>query len=208
MRSMLAIAILCLLAIPVIGICQDEEELPPEWTFDDDEDIRNWGGMNNLEALELDDVKDQKGEIRSVLLTVSTGVDPYVFPDGAWGGFIADVLPFDGGEYDTIYIGVRVNVSDTWQIYYISDVDGNYAEAQSQNFQVNATGKFEDLEFEMETGGWQDRMITGFRLDPGVAAGVEAEIDYISLRGIPADAADQAVEYNGKLAATWGDIKR
>ena len=62
---------------------------------------------------------------------------------------------------------------------------GNYAEAQRQNFQVNASDDFQDLEFVMERGGWQERTITGFRLDPGTIGGVEAEIDYLSLRGIP-----------------------
>jgi len=207
MRTAMMIALAFLFGLITSGVCQGQQ-LPPEWTFDDADGIMNWGGMNQLEPLELDEVEDSKGETRTILRTVSTGSDPYVFPGGGWGGFTGDIEPFDGGEYDTIYIGVRANVTNVWQIYYISDEDGAYAEAQRQNFDVSASDDFEDLEFNMERGGWQERMITGFRLDPGTLAGVEAEIDYLSLRGIPEDVAPKAVEYIGKLAVTWGDIKR
>ena len=207
MKGTIAITLLLLFVFPAAVMCQDEE-LPPEWTFDDEDEILTWGGMNQLAPLEVDDVKDQKGNLRSILRTESLGGDPYVFPGGAWGGFVPDILPFDGGEYDTIYIGVRANVSSQWQIYYISKEDGGYAEAQRQNFQVNASDKFEDLEFVMERGGWQERTITGFRIDPGTVAGVIAEIDYVSLRGIPDDGTPKAVDYNGGLAITWGGIKR
>jgi hypothetical protein len=195
-----------LFGLLTLSVCQGQQ-LPPEWIFDDEDDIMNWGGMNQLLPLELDEVKDKKGETRTILRTVSTGSDPYVFPDGGWNGFIGDIDPFDGGEYDTIYIGVRANVTSSWQIYYISDEDGTYTEAQRQNFPVSESDDFEDLEFVMVEGGWQDRMITGFRLDPGTLAGVEAEIDYLSLRGIPEDVAPKAVEYTRKLAVTWGDIR-
>lgn len=207
MRTAMMITLASLFGLLTLSVCQGQQ-LPPEWTFDDEDDIMNWGGMNQLEPLELDEVKDSKGETRTILRTVSTGSDPYVFPDGGWGGFIADIEPFDGGEYDTIYIGVRANVTSTWQIYYISDEDGAYSEAQRQNFPVSQSDDFEDLEFVMVEGGWQERMIRGFRLDPGTLAGVEAEIDYLSLRGIPEGVAPKAVEYIGKLAVTWGDIKR
>jgi hypothetical protein len=207
MKTAMMIALASLFGLLTSGVCQGQQ-LPPEWTFDDEDDIMNWGGINQLLQLELDEVKDKKGETRTILRTVSTGSDPYVFPDGGWNGFIGDIDPFDGGEYDTIYIGVRANVTSTWQIYYISDEDGAYSEAQRQNFPVSASDDFEDLEFVMMEGGWQERMITGFRLDPGTLADVEAEIDYLSLRGIPEDVAPKAVEYMEKLAVTWGDVKR
>jgi hypothetical protein len=207
MKYLFTLLSVCLFfGLTINGICQDDE-LPPEWLFDDDEDIQKWGGANQLQPLELDEVKDKKGETRTIVTTISTGGDPYIFPDGGWGGFVPDVLPFDGGEYTTIYIGVRANVSSQWQIYYITEEDGTYAEAQRQNFQVDASDDCQDLEFVMERGGWQERTITGFRLDPGTVAGVEAEIDYLSLRGIPEELVDQAVNYNGKLVATWGSIK-
>ena len=195
-----------MLSFAATGICQDDE-LPPEWLFDSNKDIEHWGGMNQLQPLEIDDVKDAKGETRSVVITVSTGGDPYIFPDGDWGGFIADVPPFDGGEYPIIYIGVRANVTATWQIYYVTEDDGEFSERQRQNFQVAASDDFLDLEFEMETGGWQDEVVTGFRIDPGTVAGVEAEIDYLSLRGIP-EGLEQAVDQTGKLSTTWGSIRR
>lgn len=198
MKIIVIITLSCLLGLATVGLCQDEE-LPPEWLFDDDDEIVGWQGLNHLLPLELDEVKDKSGKDRTVLLTVSTGGDPYVRPKMD--------TPFDGGEYTTIYIGVRANITNSWQIYYITDEDGAYSERQRQNFQVAASDDFLDLEFVMENGGWQDEVVTGFRLDPGTAAGVEAEIDYLSLRGIP-EGIEQAVESNGKLAVTWGELKK
>ena len=207
MRCIFGITVLlCLLCLSTAGICQDEP-LAPEWLFDDEEEIATWGAPNQLMPLELDEVKDKKGNTRTIVLTISTGGDPYIFPGGDWNGFGPDIEHFDGGEYDTIYIGVRANVTNTWQIYYITEEDMAYAEAQRQNFQVNASDDFEDLEFVMERGGWQERMVAGFRLDPGTEAGVEAEIDYLSLRGVPEDLVPKALEPGSKLAVTWGTIK-
>lgn len=206
MRKIMLMIFLCLLSLPITGICQDVK-LPPEWTFDKKDDIKNWGAANQLAPLEIADVKDKKGNMRSIVRTVSLGTDPYIFPDGNWQGFIAGIEPFDGGKYNTIYIGVRVNQSSAWQIYYVTEDDGQYSERQRQNFQVNKTDDFQDLEFKMETGGWKEKTITGFRLDPGTAAGIEAEIDYLSLRSIPGGVVPKAVEYNGKLAVRWGAIK-
>ena len=208
MKGIIIVTLSCLLALATAGFCQDEEGLPPEWVFDDEEEIQNWGAPNHLVLpLELDEVKDKKGEDRTIVRLESTGGDPYVFPGGAWAGFDGTIGPFDGNKYTTIFIGIRADVANTWQIYYMTDEDGAYSERQRQNFQVAFSDDFLDLEFVMEEGGWQDEMITGFRIDPGTAAGVVSEIDYLSLRGIP-EGLEQAVEYNGKLAVTWGTIKR
>ena len=198
MRGIIIATLSCLLGLATVGLCQDEE-LPPEWLFDDDDEIVGWQNLTQLLPLELDEVKDKSGEDRTVLLTVSTGGDPYVYTNVT--------MPFDGGEYTTIYIGVRANITNVWQIYYITEEDGTYSERQRQNFEVSKSDDFMDLEFVMENGGWQDEIVTGFRLDPGTVAGVEAQIDYISLRGIPDDALPKAVEYSAKLAFTWGGIK-
>ena len=182
--------------------------LPPEWVFDKKDEIANWGGINQLAPLEIGTVTDEKGAKRTVLKTKSTGVDPYVFPDGGWAGFIPDIEPFSGAKYGTIYIGVRVNMANAWQIYYYTKEDPTYSENQRQNFQVDAIDVFKDLEFKMTEGGWKDKTIKGFRLDPGTAAGVEAEIDYISLRGLPEGIKKVAVDRNDKLATTWGNLKK
>lgn len=81
----------------------------------------------------------------------------------------------------------------------------NWGEAQRQNYTVEATGKFEDLEVPVTRGGWNERTIVGFRIDPGTAANIEAEIDYISFTGIPGEEA--TVKPVGKLSAVWGRIK-
>lgn len=206
MKVFAVIILSCLFYTSMIALCQ-EKGLPPEWVFDNKDEIKNWGGLNNLQPLALETTKNKKGEKVTVLKTVSTGVDPYVFPDGNWQGFIPGTWePFSGKEYPIIYIGVRVNVTDTWQIYYITDQDGAYSERQRQNFLVNTSDDFVDLQFKMTEGGWQEEEIRGFRLDPGISAGVEAEIDYISLRGVPGKA-KSVVQYKEKLTTTWGKMK-
>ena len=137
MKGTFLLVLLCLVA-QTIGICQDEE-LPLEWTFDDEDSIKKWASANQL-MLEYDEVEDKEGKERTVLITTSTGSDPYVYPDR--DGFVQ----FDGGKYDTIYIGVRVNKSSTWQIYYITTEDAQYSERQRQNFQVNASDDFQNLD--------------------------------------------------------------
>ena len=89
MKIIVIITLSCLLGLATVGFCQDEE-LPPEWLFDDDDEIVGWQNLNHLQPLELDEVKDKSGEDRTVLLTVSTGADPYVYPKMT--------MPFDGSE--------------------------------------------------------------------------------------------------------------
>ncbi|MBM3212011.1 hypothetical protein FJZ33_07320 [Candidatus Poribacteria bacterium] len=207
MKLRAILILICLLAFYVNLICSAAEEAP-EWLFDNQDEIKNWGGMNQMAPLKLDKVKDQKGDTRTVLITESLGGDPYVFPDGGWGGFNPALRkPFDGKKYNTIYMGARVNVASAWQIYFVTDEDGAYSERQVQNFQVNAVDVFEDYQFKMTNGGWTQEQIMGFRLDPGTVAGVKAEIDYLSLRGIPAGVKPKSVDNSGKLAVTWGKVK-
>ena len=180
---------------------------PPPWTFDDDkasnDELKDWVDLNHLKPLEFDEVKDASGKERSVLKTTSLGGDPYMFPGGGWN--VRNYEPFDGEEFDTLYIGVRVNAPNTWQVYYITEADLGWAELQRQNFDVNAVDDFEDIEVKLERGGWNERTIIGFRIDPGTAGNIEAEIDYISFTGIPG--ATLAVNPKGKAATTWGKIK-
>ncbi len=179
----------------------------PEWTFDDlkeaKDELKEWVDLNQLSPLEVDEVKDGSGKTRSVLKTESLGGDPYMFPGGGWN--LRNYEPFDGEEFDTLYIGVRVNAPNTWQIYYITEADGGWAELQRQNFEVAAVDDFEDIEVKLERGGWNERTVVGFRIDPGTAGGIEAEIDYISFNGNPNEA--EAVDPKAKLTTTWGTLK-
>jgi len=163
---------------------------PPEWTFDDPAEIEGWSALNQVNLT----VEDGS------LKTASLGGDPYFFPGGEWN--TRDWEPFSGKDFTTIYLSVKVNKTDTWQVYYSTEEEAAWNENQRQNFEVEATDDFVDLEFVMERGGWQERTVTGFRIDPGVSEGVEAEIDYISLKGVPT-----AVETNGKIATSWGKLK-
>ena len=204
-RAAIAIVLLCLFGLPTLGICADEQ-LPPEWTFDDEDEIKNWTGLHHLVPLEIDEVRDKAGDKRSILRTLSIDADPYVYLDGNANGFF-DIEPFDGATYDIVYIGLRVNKASSWQIFYITPDDRTYTGDKRQNFPVSASDDFQNLEFKMAGSGWTKNSIAGFRLDPGGAIGIEGEIDYISLRGIPRESAPKAVRHRGKLAVTWGAMK-
>lgn len=205
MRYILICVISMTLILSLNGMAA--KEAPPPWTFDDDkasnDELKDWVDLNHLKPLEFDEVKDASGKERSVLKTTSLGGDPYMFPGGGWN--VRNYEPFDGEEFDTLYIGVRVNAPNTWQVYYITEADLGWAELQRQNFDVNAVDDFEDIEVKLERGGWNERTIIGFRIDPGTAGNIEAEIDYISFTGIPG--ATLAVNPKGKAATTWGKIK-
>jgi hypothetical protein len=185
-----ALTCICMIAI-TLG-CFGVAIAQPEWTFDDPAEIDGWSGMNQVE------LTVENG----VLKTVSLGGDPYFYPGGS--GNARDWEPFSGAEATTIYLGVKVNTTNDWQVYYVTEEETGWAETQRQNFEVEATGDFVDLEFVMERGGWQERTVTGFRIDPGTAEGIEAEIDYISLRGVPQTT---TVEAKGKITTSWGQLK-
>ena len=205
MRYILICVISMTLILSLNGMAA--KEAPPPWTFDDDkvssDELKDWVDLNHLKPLEFDEVKDASGNTRSVLKTASLGGDPYMFPGGGWN--VRNYEPLDGEEFDTLYIGVRVNAPNTWQVYYITEADLGWAELQRQNFDVNAVDDFEDIEVKLERGGWNERTIIGFRIDPGTAGNIEAEIDYISFTGIPG--ATLAVNPKGKAATPWGKIK-
>jgi hypothetical protein len=169
---------------------------PPEWTFDDPAEVEGWSAINQTDLT----VED------GMLKTVSLGGDPYLFPGGEWN--TRDWEPFSGKEFPTIYLRVKANETNTWQVYYSTEEEAAWSENQRQNFDVEATGDFVDVEVVMERGGWQERTVIGFRIDPGTSEGIEAEIDYISLKGHPAPPGKlTAVETNGKITTSWGQLK-
>ncbi|HIE26221.1 TPA: hypothetical protein EYP66_02925 [Candidatus Poribacteria bacterium] len=179
---------------------------PPMWTFDDkdaEKELKSWGALNQLAPLEIEEVKDNKGEKRMVLKTKSLGGDPYMFPGGDWN--TANYEPIDGTKYNILYMGIRVNLPNTWQVYYYSKQEPAWNENQRQNYEVKSVDDFEDIEVEITRGGWDKRDGIRFRIDPGTAQGVEAEIDYISFTGPPNPV--ESVQPEGNIAVTWGNLK-
>ena len=168
---------------------------PPEWTFDDVAELADWQDHHNLvPASTITKVRDSRGSERNILTIETTGDNPYIYP----GGAVPRWEPFSGYDYGTIYIGARVKESDEWQVDYITTESGEYDEARSQKFSVDATKDFADLEFEML---WDD-MIRGFRIHPGTTKNKKTELDYVSLRG-PVE----VTKAPRRLATTWGRIK-
>jgi hypothetical protein len=198
-RTVVALALMTTLA-------HAQDGLVPQWLFDGPEaedELADWGALNQLLPLELSEVKDADGETRGVLVTESTGGDPYMFPGANWN--TANYDPFPGDTYNTLSMSVRVNQAATWQVYYVTVGDLGWGEVMRQNFDVPAGVDFQDIEVVLERGGWQDDDVKIFRIDAGTAAGVIAEIDYISFTGPPEGA--QAVDPTAKLATQWARLR-
>lgn len=194
MRIFIVFTLICAFFLPITAAARRDTG-PPEWTFDDVAELADWRDCHNLApASTITRVKDSKGIERTVLTIAATGDNPYIYP----GGSVPSWEPFSGYEHGTIYIGVRVAESDIWQIDYITSRNGEYNEAQSRKFKVEARPDFVDLEFEMHWEG----MIRGFRIHPGTTKNKLTEIDYISLRGPVL-----VTQSPRRLATTWGRIK-
>ena len=198
----LVLGIMCV----VTNLALAQDGLVPQWLFDDDEaedELQDWGAQNQLLSLEIDEVTDAAGETRLVLITESLGNDPYMFPGADWNS--ANYEPFPGDTYNTLSMSVRVNQAATWQIYYVTMGDLAWGEVMRQNFDVPAGADFQDIEVVLERGGWQDDDVKIFRIDAGTAAGVVAEIDYISFTGPPEGV--KAVDARAKLATQWAKLR-
>jgi hypothetical protein len=196
MKIFVILVLVCVFCFPM-AVMARRDTGPPEWTFDDVAELADWQDHYNLDptsASTITKVRDSKGIERNVLRIVATGDNPYIYP----GGAVPNWEPFSGYDYRTIYIGVRVEESDTWTVDYITGKDGEYDEGQSREFRVEAEPGFVDLEFEMQWSG----MIRGFRIHPGATRNKMAEIDYVSLRGPVI-----VTQSPRRLATTWGRIK-
>jgi len=165
----------------------------PKWTFDKASDIEGWTAVNQT-ALSV--------EAGVLKVAASTGADPYFFPGGEWNKVSYET--FSGKAFPTLYMRLKTSPASTWQIYYITVEDTAWGEVQRQNFDVADTGgSFKDITVKMERGGWQEHNVKVFRLDPGTAAGVSAEIDYLGFEPMTTT----AVQPDGKAAATWAELK-
>ena len=196
-----ALALMGLMTTPASA----QDGLVPQWLFDGDDaatELADWSAQNQL-TQELAEVTDGGGATRGVLKVESTGPDPYMFQGWEWNSVNYD--PFPGDTYDVLAMSVRINQAATWQVYYITVADGGWGETMRQNFDIPAGDDFQDIEVELERGGWQEGDVSVFRIDPGTAAGVVTEIDYISFTGPPPT--ETAVDPQAKLATQWGRLR-
>lgn len=194
MKIFFVFVLVCMFCFPVVVMARRDIG-PPEWTFDDVTELADWQDHHNLDlSSNIMKVRDSKGIERNVLRIVSTGDNPYIYP----GGAVPSWEPFSGYGYGTIYIGLRVEETDIWQVDYITSITGEYDDGRSREFRVEASPDFADIEFEMRWEG----MIRGFRIHPGTTKSKVAEIDYVSLRG-----GVVVTQTPRRLATTWGRIK-
>ena len=194
MKIFVIFVLVFMLVLPMTALARRDTGLP-EWTFDDMTELADWQDQQDLApGIMITKVKDSNGAERSVLVIESVGDNPYIYP----GGSVAGWEPFSGYEYDTLYIGLRVERTDTWKVDYITTRNGEYSDEQSQEFEVDVSSDFMDLEFKMRWGN----MIKGFRIHPGTNENKLTEIDYVSLQG-----AVTVTKTPRRLATTWGRIK-
>jgi len=194
--KILVVSVLVFVLCSPMTVIARRDTGPPEWTFDDVADLADWRDYHNLVIPDsaITKVKDSKGINRNVLIIESTGDNPYIYP----GGSVPSWEPFNGYDHRIIYIGVKVEESDIWQIDYITSSNPEYNKEQSRKFRVEAKPYFADLEFEMQWEG----VIKGFRIHPGTTKNKVTEIDYVSLRGPVV-----VTQTPRRLATTWGRIK-
>lgn len=166
------------------------EPQPPEWIFDKghiEDQIAQW--RLTQVTVEIDEVEDQRGKKRKVLRTNPTGDDPTL-------NFVFE--PFEGKGHDILYLGVRMEKSALWELYYTTPAQPNFG-AGKVRFVVEGSPDFQNLEIKITTSAWAEGDVTKIRLDPGDfradrAVGeagdkIPAEITYISFRGKPEEVA-------------------
>jgi len=179
--------------MPILAMARRDTG-PPEWTFDNVADLSDWRDTHGIAPITaITKVREANGEERNILRIISTGENPYVYP----GGSVANWEPFDGYEHGAIYIGVRLEKSDVWQIDYVNNKNTEYGEKQSKKFNINSSQNFVDIKLDMQWEG----LIKGFRIHFG-SSKKPIDIDYLSLQG-PVKASQQS----RKLATTWGKVK-
>jgi hypothetical protein len=193
MKKFIVVILIAIFCFPMLAMARRDTG-PPEWTFDNVADLGDWRDNHDLATLTtITKIKSSNGVERNVLRISLTGDKPYVYP----GGAVASWEPFNGYENGAIYIGVKVERPDVWQIDYITGKNTEYNERQSKTFPVNATTDFIDLKFDMQ---W-DGMIRGFKIHLGSKNKI-IDMDYVSLTG-PITASQPPK----KLATTWGKVK-
>ncbi len=194
MKRFIAFAIAFAFCFPMLAFARRDTG-PPEWTFDNVADLSDWRDTHDIVPIAaIAKVRDGNGGERTVLQIISTGENPYVYP----GGSVANWEPFSGYEHTAIYLGIRLEKSDLWQVDYINSPNTLYDEGRSRKFNIKSSDDFVDLKLDMQ---W-DGLIRGFRIHFGSSKNKTIEIDYLSLQG-PVKTSQQ----RRKLATTWGKVK-
>ena len=194
MKKFIAFVMAIVFCFPILAAARRDTG-PPEWTFDNVTDLSDWRDTHDIAPIAtIAKVKSANGEDRNVLIILPTGENPYVYP----GGAVANWEPFSGYDHGAVYLGVKLEKSDVWQIDYLNSPNTEYNERQSRKFTINATGDFVDIKLDIQWEG----IIRGFRIHFGTNKNKSIEIDYLSLQG-PVKASQQS----RKLATTWGKVK-
>jgi hypothetical protein len=169
---------------------EEEVAKAPEWVFDKEhieDQIAQWG-LTGV-TVDIVEVEDQRGERKKVLRTNPTSDDPML-----------DLVfePFEGKEYNILYLGVKTEKTALWELYY-STPEHNGFRPGNVNFKISfvieGSPDFQDLAIKIINPDWIEAEITAVRLDPGdfradrcvgkVGEKIPAEITYISFRGKP-----------------------
>lgn len=141
-----------------------DDEIPaPDWTFD--VDAQGWAADNHLEAITVAD---------GVAVTTSTGDDPWLLAPGL-------AIP---AEFDRLVIRMRLtaglDVTSDAQLFWLTDTEPDYSEANSTVFDVRVDGVWRDYVIDLASRpGWTGTVVE-LRLDPLAGEGRRIEIDRIA----------------------------
>lgn len=138
----------------------------PEWTFDVDGDTEGWNVESGIDSL----------RVESGTMTLTTlDNDP---------SMVSSQLTVPA-SFDTIVISMRVpeGSNTTGQMFFLTDTDPDWSEANSVVFDVVSDGMFHEYVLEMSAASGWNGIVTRLRFDPVETAGATLNIDHITFPG-------------------------
>ena len=137
----------------------------PSWGFDTAGDAEGWTATWDLAGFDVEN---------GVLATSSIGDDPYTE---------SAEIRVTGRSFPTLSITMRVdddNVERLGQVFFRTENDPTWSEAQSVTFPVDADGEWHTYDIDMsQAEGWAGTVIQ-LRFDPVDRGGLDLAIDQIS----------------------------
>jgi hypothetical protein len=132
----------------------------------------SWAGANNVQLI---------GYSNGILSLRITGPDPFFFFKVAWSQ--DRPLKIDASKYKYVSVKMRNTSGDTRaQIYWASDLDPNWSEANHHDFDIISDGEWHVYLIDLRNNPKWSGTITNLRFDPAAnASNGDVEIDWIAV---------------------------
>ena len=170
MKKFLVLCVLsCLLgwSVPAFAV---------SWGWDTNGNLEGWGSPNQILGLAASG---------GAMQGLTNGGDPFVYsPDNL-------NLPGSANRWIKINVETTAISAQTWQIFFITNADGSWAEAKSVTFTVQPGRDFYQIHVprrlaeESKTGAWDGQTIRRLRLDTGDQIGITFKIHSLAVEGYP-----------------------